>query len=213
MDLSRRSFMQSLGVGIGAFAFSGLSCAKTQNRPNILFIMSDDHATNAISCYGSMLSPIAPTPNIDRLANEGHKLENCFCTNSICTPSRASILTGKYSHLNGVYTLQDALDPDQQNVAKLLSQAGYQTAMIGKWHLKSEPSGFDYWNVLPGQGRYFNPILKEKDTGEKTYKGHSTDLITNFSIDWMKNRQESKPFFLMCHYKAPHAAAERKYVW
>lgn len=204
MPLTRRNFLRSLSAGIGALSFASASCAKKQSKPNILFIMSDDHATNAISCYGSRLSKIVPTPNIDRIANEGLKLENCFCTNSICTPSRASIITGKYSHLNGVYTLQDALDPEQQNVAKLLSQVGYQTAMIGKWHLKTEPSGFDYWNVLPGQGRYFNPVLKEKDTGEHTLQGHSTDLITDLSIDWLKKRQQEKPFFLMCHYKAPH---------
>jgi arylsulfatase A-like enzyme len=204
MTLNRRHFLRSLGVGIGALGFTEMSCSKEQSQPNILFIMSDDHATNAISCYGSRLSQIAPTPNIDRIAREGSKLINCFCTNSICTPSRASILTGKYSHLNGVYTLQDALDPQQQKVAKFLGQAGYQTAMIGKWHLKTEPSGFDYWNVLPGQGRYFNPVLKEKGTGEHTYEGHSTDLITNFSIDWLAKRKVSKPFFLMCHFKAPH---------
>ena len=130
--------------------------------PNILFIMSDDHAAHAISCYGGRLAQIMKTPNIDRIASEGIRLENCFVTNSICTPSRASVLTGQYSQLNGVYTLDDDFDREQQNVAKLLQQSGYQTAIIGKWHLHTEPSGFDYWNVLPGQGRYYNPLLKEK---------------------------------------------------
>ncbi|GAH85321.1 unnamed protein product, partial [marine sediment metagenome] len=139
----------------------------------------------------------------------------CFVTNSICTPSRASILTGQYSHLNGVYTLADDFDRNQQNVAKLLQQSGYQTAIIGKWHLHTEPSGFGYWNVLPGQGRYYNPLLKEKgkpweyrNRGGEVYKGYVTDIITNLSLDWLKNRNKNKPFFLMCHHKAPHGLWE-----
>ena len=119
-------------------------------------------------------------------------------------PSRASILTGKYSHKNGVYTLKDSLDPKQQNVAKLLTSAGYQTGIIGKWHLKSQPSGFLYWNILPGQGRYFNPVLKEKENGSTTHEGFSTDIITDLSLDWLDKRDQNKPFFLMCHFKAPH---------
>ncbi len=170
-------------------------------RPNILFIMSDDHAAQAISSYGSRINK---TPNIDRLALEGTRLTNTFVTNSICTPSRAAILTSQYSHVNGVYTLDDPLNPSLHHVAHRLSKAGYQTAIIGKWHLHTDPTGFDYWNVLPGQGRYHDPILKEKGGQDKVHKGHSTDVITDLSITWLKNRQASEPFFLMCHFKAPH---------
>jgi N-acetylglucosamine-6-sulfatase len=206
-----------------AVVFTVVSCvsdilaAQNNNpdRPNILYIMSDDHTTNAISSYGGMLKDIMPTPNIDRLANEGVRLDNCLVTNSICTPSRAVILTGKYSHKNGVYTLHDDFDRDQQNVAKLLQKGGYNTAIIGKWHLHTEPSGFDYYNVLPGQGKYHNPILKEKgqpwqdhQKGGKEYKGYATDVITDLSLQWLKNRKKDKPFFLMCHHKAPHGLWE-----
>ena len=174
------------------------------HRPNILFIMSDDHAAHAMSCYGSRINR---TPNIDRIAEGGMILHNCFCTNSICTPSRASILTGKYSHLNGVKTLGDKLDGRQQTVAKLLQAGGYQTAMIGKWHLGHgglhDPTGFDYWNVLPGQGLYHDPEMIE--LGErKVHEGYVTDIITDLSIEWLKDRDLESPFFLMCHHKAPH---------
>ena len=174
------------------------------DRPNIVFIMADDHAAHAMSCYGSRINS---TPNIDRIAEGGIILQNCFCTNSICTPSRASILTGKYSHLNGVKTLGDKLDGRQQTVAKLLQAGGYQTAMIGKWHLGHgglhDPTGFDYWNVLPGQGLYHDPEMIE--LGErKVHEGYVTDIITDLSIEWLKDRDREKPFFLMCHHKAPH---------
>ena len=166
--------------------------------------MSDDHAAHAMSCYGSRINS---TPNIDRIAEGGMILDNCFCTNSICTPSRATILTGKYSHLNGVKTLGDKLDGRQQTVAKVLQSGGYQTAMIGKWHLGhgglNDPTGFDYWSVLPGQGLYHNPEMIEM--GErKVYQGYVTDIITDLSIEWLRSRDWEKPFFLMCHHKAPH---------
>jgi len=183
--------------------------------PNILYIMSDDHTANAISSYGLRFSEILPTPNIDRLALEGARLSNCFVTNSICTPSRATILTGKYGHKNGVYTLWDDLDRDQQNVAMLLQQAGYETAIIGKWHLHTQPNGFDYFSVLPGQGKYFDPVFKESGAAwadnskeGKLYEGYATDVITDKSLEWLKNRDSSKPFFLMCHHKAPHGLWE-----
>ncbi len=192
--LSRRSF-----IGSTAAAVSG-AWAATRNRPNILYIMSDDHAAHAISAYGSRINE---TPNIDRVATGGMRFENCFCTNSICTPSRAAILTGQYSHKNGVYTLNDALDGKRQNVAKLLQGGGYQTAMIGKWHLASDPTGFDYWNILPGQGVYHNPDFIEMGSRKK-YEGYCTDLIGDFSLDWLKKRDTAKPFFMMCHHKAPH---------
>lgn len=173
-------------------------------KPNIVFIMSDDHAANAMSCYGSRINK---TPNIDRIANEGMILENCFCTNSICAPSRAVILTGKHTHLNGVNNLHDRFDGRQQTFQKLLQKNGYQTAIIGKWHLGhggvSDPTGFDYWNVLPGQGAYHNP--KMYDMGkERVYEGYVTDIITDLSIDWVKNREKEKPFCLLLHHKAPH---------
>lgn len=184
-------------------------------RPNILYIMSDDHASNAISAYGSRLKDIAPTPNIDRIAKEGILLENVFCTNAICTPSRAVIMTGKYSQNNGVKTLDDDFDKEQENVAKILQKSGYQTAIIGKWHLHTEPTGFDYYNVLPGQGKYNNPLLKEigkpwkhhKKGGVK-HKGYVTDVITDQTIKWLDARDKEKPFFLMSHHKAPHGLWE-----
>lgn len=177
------------------------------NSPNILFIMSDDHTSQAWGVYGGVMEGIVQTPNISRLADEGALLWNVFCTNSICTPSRATILTGQYSQKNGVYTLADALDPDHDNVAKELSKNGYQTAVIGKWHLKNKPSGFDYYNVLPGQGRYQNPILRDSvswESGGKEYPGFSADVIADQSIEWLEQRKSDQPFFLMCHFKATH---------
>src|ERR1043166_1719454 len=144
---NRRELLAMLGTAATAWSAD-------RPQPNILYIMADDHASHAISAYGSTINR---TPNIDRIAQRGVRLTNCFCTNSICTPSRAAILTGQYSNRNGVYTLNDTLDPNRNNVAKELQRAGYQTAMIGKWHLVSDPTGFDYWNILPGQGVYHNP--------------------------------------------------------
>ena len=170
------------------------------DRPNIVFIMSDDHAAHAISAYGSKVNQ---TPNIDRLAREGMMLRNVFVTNSICTPSRAAILTGQYSHLNGVPVF-NRFDSSRMTVAKLLQSAGYHTGMIGKWHLGSDPAGFDQWEILPGQGAYMNPLLYTA-TGEKTYTGrYVTDVITDLAIEFIKNRPRNQPFFLMVHNKAPH---------
>ena len=182
--------------------------AAPSKLPNIVFIMSDDHAAQAISAYGSKL---IRTPNIDRLANEGMRFENCFVTNSICTPSRAAIITGKYSHLNGVPVFNH-LDTAQPLLSKYLQRAGYHTGMIGKWHLggqnpntpeNGKPAGFDYWNILPGQGAYVDPIMIEMGQ-RKNLKGYTTDLITDLGIDFIKNRPQDKPFFLMLHHKAPH---------
>jgi len=184
--------------------------AKRESRkPNILFIMADDHTSQAIGCYGLRLSEYARTKNIDRIAAEGALLKNCFCTNSICVPSRASILTGQYSHVNGATTLGGKLSPDSDNVAKNLQAAGYETAVIGKWHLKNQPAGFDYYNVLRGQGRYHDPILyesgKDWNKGGQVHRGHSTDVIAGLSLDWLSNRKQTdKPFCLMCHFKAVH---------
>lgn len=175
-----------------------------RERPNILFIMSDDHAAHAMSCYGSRINE---TPNIDRIAHEGIRFDNCFCTNSICAPSRATILTGKYNHINGVRTLSEKFDARQQTFPKLMQRAGYQTAIIGKWHLGhggiSDPTGFDYWNVLPGQGDYHNPTMIEMGE-KKQIQGYVTDIITDLSLDWLRNRDKDRPFMLMCHHKAPH---------
>ncbi len=167
--------------------------------PNILYIMADDHASHAISAYGSQMNK---TPQIDRLAREGMRFDQCFVTNSICTPSRACILTGKYSHLNGVPVF-NRFDGSQPTLAKYLQAAGYHTGMIGKWHLVSDPTGFDYWNILPGQGVYYNPVFIEMGRRTK-HEGYVTDLITDFSIEFLKNCPKGKPFFLMCHHKAPH---------
>jgi arylsulfatase A-like enzyme len=173
--------------------------AAETKRPNILFIMTDDHAAQAISCYGSKINK---TPHLDRLAKEGIRMDRVFATNSICTPSRATILTGKYSHLNGVPVF-NRFDGSQQTVAKLLQSAGYYTAMIGKWHLGSDPTGFDYWNILPGQGVYVNPTFYDKD-GSETYQGYATDITADLTLDVLKNRPKDKPFFVMSHHKAPH---------
>jgi arylsulfatase A-like enzyme len=161
--------------------------------------MSDDHAAHAISAYGSKINQ---TPNIDRLAKEGVRFNHCFAVNSICTPSRAAILTGKYSHINGV-TVFNRFDGSQWTVAKALQQAGYYTGMIGKWHLQSDPTGFDYWNILVGQGLYHDPLFIEMGERKKI-TGYATDIIADLSLEFLKNRPKDKPFFLMCHHKAPH---------
>jgi len=169
-------------------------------RPNILFIMSDDHAAHAIGAYGSHVNE---TPNLDRLARDGAILTSVFATNSICTPSRAAILTGQYSHINGV-TMFNRFDSSRMTVARLLQRGGYYTGMIGKWHLGSDPVGFDRWEILPGQGVYVDPIFYTA-TGENTYTGrYVTDVITELGIDFIRNRPRNKPFFLMLHHKAPH---------
>ncbi len=174
--------------------------ATTADRPNIIFIMSDDHAAHAIGAYGSRVNQ---TPQLDRLAKEGALLTRVFVTNSICTPSRAAILTGQYSHRNGV-TMFNRFDSSRVTVAKLLQAGGYHTGMIGKWHLGSDPAGFDRWEILPGQGAYVDPVLYTA-TGEKTYTGrYVTDVITDLGIDFIEQRPRNKPFFLMLHHKAPH---------
>jgi arylsulfatase A-like enzyme len=178
-------------------------CADSTHRPNILFIMADDHAAQAIGAYGSRVNR---TPQLDRLAREGMRFERCFSTNSICTPSRATIITGKYSHINGVPVF-NRFDGSQPTVAKYLHAAGYYTGMIGKWHLGSEPAGFDRWAILPGQGVYFDPAFLEAG-GRRVIGGYVTDIITDLAIDFLAKRPKDKPFFLMCHHKAPHRSWE-----
>ncbi|MEM7478170.1 MAG: sulfatase [Planctomycetota bacterium] len=189
-----------------AYSFAG-----EPRRPNILFIMSDDHTTQAIGAYGSRLAELNPTQNIDALAKGGIRFDRVFCNNSICTPSRASIITGQYSQTNGVLDLTGRIPPARQFLPLELKKADYQTAMIGKWHLKEEPAAFDYYCVLPGQGKYLNPEFRtqgEKAWPRNTIKKqgqHSSDAITDLSLDWLKNKRDaSKPFFLMHHFKAPH---------
>ena len=168
--------------------------------------MSDDHTSQAWGIYGGILAPYAEAPSIARLADEGALLTNVFCSNAICTPSRASILTGLYSHQNGVYTLSDTLHPEDMNVAKAIRNRGYTTAVVGKWHLKAKPSGFDYYNILPGQGRYWDPVLRDSTNwpdGE-VYEGFSADVIADESIAWLEQRDPSRPFMLMTHFKATH---------
>jgi len=201
---TRRDFLRFIGSCAVASAFAPSVMAKVQShrKPNIIFIMSDDHASHAISAYGSKINK---TFHIDRLAQEGMRFDKCFCTNSICAPSRAVILTGKYSHLNGVVDNGVKFDGTQQTLPKLMQQAGYQTAIVGKWHLKSPPTGFHYSNVLPGQGEYHNPVMIENGKSQK-HKGYVTDLITDQAIAWLKKQESSEtPFFLMLHHKAPHA--------
>ena len=179
----------------------------SDSRPNILYIMSDDHTVNAVSCYNGWLNEVVDTPNIDRIAQEGMRFDNCICNNSLCSPSRASIMTGQYSHKNGVLRLNRPLADDHPNFVRQLQASGYQTGIAGKWHLGSDPDGFDYWEVLPGQGNYFDP--KFMRNGEPTqYEGYATDIITDLSLDWLKQRDGEKPFFLMCHHKAPHGLWE-----
>jgi arylsulfatase A-like enzyme len=191
-----------------ALAF-GLACltaaadAVEPSRPNIVFIFSDDHASAAISAYGEARK-LLHTPHIDRIAAEGMLFRRCLVPNSICGPSRATILTGKYSHQNGFYNNSNSrFDGSQTTFPKLLQAAGYQTAIVGKWHLVTEPTGFDYWHILPGQGVYYNPPMIEQ--GRKVqHQGYTTDIITQLSLDWLKGRDPARPFLLMCQHKAPH---------
>jgi arylsulfatase A-like enzyme len=188
-------------VTVLLFSLPASAGAAEDQRPNILFMMADDHAYQALSCYNGRINQ---TPNLDRIAREGMRFGNCFVTNSICGPCRAVILTGKYSHLNGFVRNGNTFNGDQQTVAKLLQKAGYQTAMVGKWHLKSAPTGFDFWHVLIGQGPYYNPPMKTP-AGVVRHTGYTTDVITDVALDWLKTKREKdQPFFLMYHHKAPH---------
>lgn len=202
----RRILILGLGTLLAASCSSpessGARGGADSARPNILVIISDDHGSQAISAYGSKLNQ---TPNLDRLAKEGMLFRNCLVTNSLCGPSRAAILTGKYSHRNGFYSNSgDRFDGRQMTFPKVLKEAGYQTAIVGKWHLESDPTGFDYWHILPGQGQYYNPPMIDNGRPVK-HAGYVTDIITDLSLDWLKQKRDpQKPFLLMCHHKAPH---------
>jgi arylsulfatase A-like enzyme len=195
------SFLKTLAPAV--FALSACFAQAADQRPNILYIMADDHAAHAIGAYGSRVNQ---TPNLDRLAAAGVRFDRCFCVNSICTPSRATILTGKYSHINGVPVF-NRFDGSQPTVAKYLQAAGYHTGMIGKWHLGSDPTGFDEWVILPGQGVYHDPAFLDRN-GRRVIKGYVTDVITDLSVEFLEHRPKDKPFFLMCHHKAPHRSWE-----
>lgn len=191
------------GCALGAAALALAGCGGA-GRPNFIYIMTDDHAAHMLSAYGSA---IASTPNLDRIAEGGMLFENAFVTNSLCAPSRAVLLSGKYSHKNGQLSNRGAFDGSQQTFPKLMREAGYETALIGKWHLKSEPTGFDYWKVLPGQGRYHDPEFIEMGKRVR-HEGYVTDLITDFVLQWIENRPEDRPFLLLYHHKAPHGPWE-----
>jgi arylsulfatase A-like enzyme len=194
----KRSIVSFLLLMIGADSI--LAQKATTSRPNIIYIMSDDHAYQAISAYGYGLNQ---TPNLDALAQKGVLFTRAFVTNSICGPSRAVMLTGKHSHINGFKDNHSTFDGNQQTVAKLLHSSGYQTAVVGKWHLISDPQGFDYWNIVPGQGLYNNPDFIENGV-RKRVDGYVTNITTDFAINWLEKRDKSKPFFLMYQQKAPH---------
>lgn len=197
MKLLLRSLLCALALA------TPLLKAADAKRPNIVFLFSDDHAYQAISAYGDPRK-LLETPGLDRIAKEGMRFDRCLVPNSICGPARATILTGKYSHKNGFYNNSNSrFDGSQTTFPKLMQAAGYQTAIVGKWHLVSDPTGFDFWQVLPGQGIYYNPPMIRN--GEKVQlEGYVTDIITDVSIEWLKHRDKSKPFVLMTQHKAPH---------
>ncbi|HPF95907.1 MAG TPA: sulfatase [Mangrovimonas sp.] len=186
------------------------SVVESSKRPNIIYIMADDHAEQAISAYGHPISQLAPTPNIDRIAEEGAIFRNNFCTNSLCGPSRAVVLTGKFSHINGFRMNGEHFDGNQQTFPKLLQKAGYKTGLVGKWHLYGLPQGFDFWKIIEDQGHYYNPTFVFQGQGEKEadtldIEGYATDIITDQAIEFLaQNKDHEQPFMLMVHHKAPH---------
>ena len=208
MNLTRREVVKSLAVaGTGAMLLRCTPTDKIKHRPNILFIMTDDQTVNQMSCYGH---PFLQTPNMDRIAFEGTRFTNCFCTNSLCAPSRSTVLNGCYSSTSGVRTNSypmagepEQLNPELPTFPELLKQAGYQTGLVGKYHISQNPIGFDEWHILPGQGLYFNPVFIEN--GErKQYDGYVTDIITDKALDYLRRRDPERPFCLVYQHKAPH---------
>lgn len=220
-SLSRTGLLlASILLILGTLANSAISAQTVPNpspasnpvpkpRPNIVIFFSDDLTCQALSCYGDERH-LLQTPNIDRIAKQGLRFDRCLVTNSICGPSRATLLTGKYSHRNGFYNNANArFDGSQTTFPKLLQAAGYQTALFGKWHLGSTPTGFDKWQILPGQGIYYQPPMirqsQTKPDGDKVAtQGYVTDVITDLSVDWLTHRNPDQPFLLMCQHKAPH---------
>ncbi len=211
MHPSRRDFLKTAGLAtIGAAAAEPGTAAslrprhRPERRPNILFILSDDHADRAMSCYGSVVNR---TPNLDRIAQGGMRFDRACVTMSLCAPSRASILTGTYPHVNGQVIIGRLFDGTQPTFPQILQAAGYQTALVGKWHLETEPTGFDYWNIILGQGVYFDPPMVENGVYHEN-SGYITDIITDRCIEWLDARDDSRPFLLCCHHKAPHWICE-----
>ena len=212
--MNRRNFLKNAGLATAAAsvlpgtlksAFAEETAPKSS--PNILFLFTDDHAIQAMGSYKTRLQKFIidnkVTPNLDKLGKAGIVMNNCFCTNSICGPSRAAIITGKHSHKNGFKDNRARFDGTQQTFPKLLGKAGYQTAMLGKWHLRSKPTGFDYWEILPGQGDYYNPDFLTKN-GRVKSQGYCTDIVVDKAINWLDKRDKTKPFMMMCQQKAPH---------
>lgn len=217
--MMKTNFLQRTAIGIVSLSMGSHLWAASETeketpqpqRPNILFILSDDHTSQAWGIYGGVLADYTHNPNISRLANEGTVLDNCFCTNSISAPSRATMLTGLYSHRNGLYTLADTLDTSIPTLATVLRQNGYSTALMGKWHLKSQPQGFDTYSIFYDQGEYRDPTFinssdpwpGDRPMGERV-RGFSTDIVTDKAIDWIKQQSADKPFLMCCHFKATH---------
>ncbi len=200
-----RQIIPTAGLGLAVLSSMG-------QRINVIYIMTDDHSYQTISAYDGRYNE---TPSLDRLAREGVRYDKCFVTNSLSGPSRAALLTGKFGHINGFINNSSVFDGSQQTFPKLLQKAGYQTAIIGKWHLVSEPTGFDYWDILTGQGSYYNPHFINKDRGTYQIEGYVTDIITDKSIDFLNRRDRSKPFCLLVHHKAVHRIwmSDRKHLY
>lgn len=201
-NLNRRDFLKLTTAGVLTLSqvFSSTGCRSQKARPNIIFILTDDQACQAVGAYGGRL---IRTPHIDRLASEGFRFDGSFATNSICAPSRASILTGQYSHQHGVVDNSQEMKSQEETFPVLLKKAGYQTALVGKWHLKATPSGFDYFSILPDQGHYYNPDFIEKDRKYQEH-GYVTDILTEKCLAWLKHRDKRQPFLLLMNHKAPH---------
>jgi arylsulfatase A-like enzyme len=213
MNIIKTNAIKTVSIVVLPAVFINYSCKRKETKetalyqhPNIVYIMTDDHSYQTISAYGHPLSKLAPTPNIDRLANEGMLFQQAFVENSLSTPSRACLMTGLYSHQNGQRQLGKGIDSTKTFFSELLQQAGYQTAMVGKWHMQCEPKGFDYYKILWDQGEYYNPEFRSKETNGKYVKeeGYATTLITDHSIDFLEHRDKNKPFCLLVHHKAPH---------
>ncbi len=198
-----RSTIASVWLTCIAFGFVLDAGAEQASRPNIVFVLADDHAFEAISAYGSHLKDHAKTPAIDRLADEGARFDQFVCCNSICSPSRAAILTGQYSHRNGVFGLNGSINDSSPQYPQSLQAAGYQTWLVGKWHLKSTPKGYGKYMVVKGQGKYFDPTFNGSE-GTWKRKGYSTDVYTDIALDWLRDRQKGQPFLLCLQFKAPH---------
>lgn len=206
-SISRRRFVQGLGLGVTALVLGDQAFGARQKRPNILYIMTDDQSPESVACYGGWMKDYVQTSNIDRLASEGMRFENCVCTNSLCAPSRASIATGQYSHKTGVYTLREKMDTkDRPTSYSELNKAGYQTAVFGKWHVHGDNKyGFDDYGVTLSQGSYYNPSISGPNGEKRRFADmHSTDAYTKACLEWLGKRDKDRPFFLMCHYKAAH---------